>query len=97
MAVPVGYDKNTLRNQPGVLWIFKSLFSVASEIVCVLQILMELEHSGVGRNKEQAATMLGHLVSTAPRLIKPYMEPILKVCHSDTWQTDWSVRFHDAP
>ncbi|ELU01654.1 hypothetical protein CAPTEDRAFT_155489 [Capitella teleta] len=45
----------------------------------LIQILTELEHSGVGRNKEQAAKMLGHLVSRAPRLIKPYMEPILKV------------------
>lgn len=44
-----------------------------------LQILTELEHSGVGRNKEQSARMLGHLVSNAPRLIRPYMEPILKV------------------
>lgn len=43
------------------------------------QILTELQHSGVGRNKEQAARMLGHLVSRAPRLIKTYMEPILKV------------------
>ena len=33
----------------------------------------------MGRNKEQAARMLGHLVSTASRLIRPYMEPILKV------------------
>ncbi|XP_064642053.1 serine/threonine-protein kinase mTOR-like isoform X1 [Lineus longissimus] len=45
----------------------------------LIQILTELENSGMGRNKEQAAKMLGHLVSTAPRLIKPYMEPILKV------------------
>ncbi|CAH1772250.1 unnamed protein product [Owenia fusiformis] len=45
----------------------------------LIQILTELEHSGVGRNKEQAARMLGHLVSNAPRLIRPYMEPILKV------------------
>lgn len=44
-----------------------------------LQILTELEHSGVGRIKEQSARMLGHLVSNAPRLIRPYMEPILKV------------------
>ena len=43
------------------------------------QILTELEHSGVGRNKEQSARMLAHLVSNAPRLIRPYMEPILKV------------------
>lgn len=44
------------------------------------KILTELEYSGVGRNKEQSARMLGHLVSNAPRLIRPYMEPILKVC-----------------
>uniref|UniRef100_A0A8C4QH21 Uncharacterized protein n=1 Tax=Eptatretus burgeri TaxID=7764 RepID=A0A8C4QH21_EPTBU len=43
-----------------------------------LQILTELEHSGVGRNKEQSARMLGHLVANAPRLIRPYMEPVLK-------------------
>ena len=33
----------------------------------------------MGRNKQEAARMLGHLVSNAPRLIRPYMEPILKV------------------
>lgn len=31
--------------------------------------------------------MLGHLVSNAPRLIRPYMEPILKVTHK-SWR-DW--------
>lgn len=45
----------------------------------LFQILTELEYSGVGRNKEQAARLLGHLVSNAARLIRPYMEPILKV------------------
>eukprot|EP00794_Sanderia_malayensis_P007416 gene7416-8236_t len=44
----------------------------------LIQILTELEYSGIGRNKEQSALMLGHLVSNAPRLIKPYMEPILR-------------------
>ncbi|XP_043266889.1 serine/threonine-protein kinase mTOR isoform X2 [Venturia canescens] len=45
----------------------------------LIQFLTELEHSGMGRNKEQAARMLDHLVVSAPRLIRPYMEPILKV------------------
>ncbi|KAJ8676220.1 hypothetical protein QAD02_012006 [Eretmocerus hayati] len=45
----------------------------------LIQFLTELEHSGMGRNKEQAARMLDHLVVTAPRLIRPYMEPVLKV------------------
>ncbi|KAK7093536.1 serine/threonine-protein kinase mTOR-like isoform X2 [Littorina saxatilis] len=45
----------------------------------LLQNLTELQHSGIGRNKEQAARMLGHLVANTARLIRPYMEPILKV------------------
>lgn len=48
-------------------------------ILCFTQILAELDHSGVGRNKEQAARMLGHLVANAARLIRPYMDPIMKV------------------
>ncbi|GFN76929.1 mechanistic target of rapamycin (serine/threonine kinase) [Plakobranchus ocellatus] len=43
----------------------------------LIQILTELEHSGMGRNKEQAAKMLGHLISNTSRLIKPYMVPIM--------------------
>ncbi|KAF5285925.1 hypothetical protein FQA39_LY04386 [Lamprigera yunnana] len=45
----------------------------------LVQILTELEHSGTGRNKEQSARTLDRLVVNAPRLIRPYMEPILKV------------------
>ncbi|CAH0563403.1 unnamed protein product [Brassicogethes aeneus] len=45
----------------------------------LVQLLTELEHSGTGRNKEQGAKMLDRLVVSAPRLIRPYMEPILKV------------------
>ncbi|UYV65261.1 MTOR [Cordylochernes scorpioides] len=44
----------------------------------LIEILSELEHSGVGRNKEQSTKMLAHLVASAPRLIQPYLEPILK-------------------
>lgn len=45
----------------------------------LVQLLTELEHSGTGRNKEQGARMLDRLVVSAPRLIRSYMEPILKV------------------
>ncbi|KAJ8946331.1 hypothetical protein NQ318_004221 [Aromia moschata] len=45
----------------------------------LVQLLTELEHSGTGRNKEQGARMLDHLVVSAPRLIRPYMEAILTV------------------
>lgn len=33
----------------------------------------------MSRNKEQAALMLDHLVLNAPRLIQPYIQPILRV------------------
>ena len=45
----------------------------------LIQILTELEYSGVGRNKEQSAKLLGHLVANAPKLVRPYHTPILKV------------------
>ncbi|XP_063386567.1 serine/threonine-protein kinase mTOR [Cydia fagiglandana] len=45
----------------------------------LIQFLTELEHSGMSRNKEQAARMLGNLIRHAPRLVRPYMETILNV------------------
>uniref|UniRef100_A0A1X7TJN2 Serine/threonine-protein kinase TOR n=1 Tax=Amphimedon queenslandica TaxID=400682 RepID=A0A1X7TJN2_AMPQE len=45
----------------------------------LIQILTELEYSGIGRNKEQSARLLGHLIANGPKLVKPYQQPILKV------------------
>lgn len=45
----------------------------------LIQFLTELEHSGMSRNKEQAARMLDNLILHAPQLVKPYMETILNV------------------
>lgn len=45
----------------------------------LIQFLTELEHSGMSRNKEQAAKMLDNLILHAPTLVKPYMETILNV------------------
>ncbi len=73
------------------LWYILSVYSIQDMSCLDPQILTELEHSGMGRNKEQAAKMLGHLVSRAPRLIRPYMEPILKVGNADTEATQWSL------
>lgn len=42
------------------------------------QVLSELEHSGMSRNKEQSARMLDHFAVHAPRLLRPYLQPILK-------------------
>jgi phosphatidylinositol kinase/protein kinase (PI-3 family) len=36
------------------------------------------EFSGDSRNKEESARLLGHLIGASERLIKPYVEPILK-------------------
>lgn len=33
----------------------------------------------MGRNKEQSARMLDDLAVNAPRLLRPYMQPILKI------------------
>lgn len=45
----------------------------------LVQILTELEHSGMSRNKEQSAKMLDHLIVNTPRLISAYMRPILAI------------------
>ncbi|XP_025831250.1 serine/threonine-protein kinase Tor [Agrilus planipennis] len=45
----------------------------------LLQFITELEHSGTGRNKEQSARMLDRLIVNAPRLIRPYLKPVLQV------------------
>lgn len=45
----------------------------------LVQLLNELEHSGMSRNKEQSARMLDHLIVSTPRLISCYMRPILTI------------------
>lgn len=45
----------------------------------LVQLLTELEHSGMSRNKEQSARMLDHLIVNTPRLISAYMRPILSI------------------
>ncbi|XP_043460744.1 serine/threonine-protein kinase mTOR isoform X2 [Leptopilina heterotoma] len=63
----------------GRLSIMNPAYVMPSLRKTLIQLLTELEYSGMGRNKEQAARMLDHLVVSAPRLIRPYMEPMLKV------------------
>lgn len=45
----------------------------------LVQLLTELEYSGMSRNKEQSARMLDHLIQNTPRLISAYMRPILSI------------------
>uniref|UniRef100_A0A182JMR8 Serine/threonine-protein kinase TOR n=1 Tax=Anopheles atroparvus TaxID=41427 RepID=A0A182JMR8_ANOAO len=43
----------------------------------MVQLLTEMNHSGISRNKEQSARMLDHLIVSTPRLVASYMSPIL--------------------
>lgn len=45
----------------------------------LVQLLIEIQHSGMSRNKEQSARMLDHLIVSTPRLISAYMKPILTI------------------
>lgn len=45
----------------------------------LIQLLTELEYSAISRNKEESARLLGLLISTSTRLVKPYVKPILGV------------------
>lgn len=45
----------------------------------LVQLLTELEHSGMSRNKEQSARMLDHLIVNTPKIISAYMRPILSI------------------
>ena len=56
-----------------------SIVSIAKQHVDRLQILTELEFSGVDRNKVQSARLLAHLVRCSPELIVSYVQPILDV------------------
>eukprot|EP01105_Mastigella_eilhardi_P021948 TRINITY_DN5365_c0_g1_i1.p1 TRINITY_DN5365_c0_g1~~TRINITY_DN5365_c0_g1_i1.p1 ORF type:complete len:2426 (-),score=601.66 TRINITY_DN5365_c0_g1_i1:7080-14204(-) len=44
----------------------------------LIQLLTDLEYSGDNRNKEESAILLGQLINSSDRLVKPYVEPILK-------------------
>jgi FKBP12-rapamycin complex-associated protein len=45
----------------------------------LIQLLTELEYSGVSRKKEESARLLSLLIAAASKLIKPYVDPIIKV------------------
>ena len=45
----------------------------------LIQLLTEIEYSNGPRNREESARLLSLLVSTSQNLIKPYVEPMMKV------------------
>ncbi|XP_004346781.2 TOR pathway phosphatidylinositol 3-kinase TorA [Capsaspora owczarzaki ATCC 30864] len=62
----------------GRLTVLNPAYVMPSLRKTLIQLLTELEYSGVSRNKEESARLLSNLISNAPRLIKPYVEPILR-------------------
>jgi len=56
-----------------------------------IQLMAVLEHSGIGRDKEQAANMVYLLVHNAPRIIKPYLDAIVDVLMSKLLETNQNV------
>ncbi len=63
----------------GRLTIMNPAYIMPSLRKTLMELLMEMEHSGVGRNKEQSAKMLGHLVAHSPSVTRVYVEPIMNV------------------
>uniref|UniRef100_A0AAU7B991 Serine/threonine-protein kinase TOR n=1 Tax=Pyrrhocoris apterus TaxID=37000 RepID=A0AAU7B991_PYRAP len=63
----------------GRLSLVNPAYAMPSLRKTLIQLITELEHSGMSRNKEQSARMLDHLVLNAPKLIQPYIQPILRV------------------
>ena len=57
----------------------------------LIQLLTELEFSGDARNKEESAKLLGHLIRSSNRLIKPYVSPILKSLMPKLRESNWRV------
>ncbi|XP_064091213.1 serine/threonine-protein kinase mTOR-like [Macrobrachium nipponense] len=45
----------------------------------LLKILDELDYSGIGRNRELSAHMLGHLIANAPRFMRQFVQAIMSV------------------
>jgi FKBP12-rapamycin complex-associated protein len=63
----------------GRLAIYRPSMLMPSIRKILLQLLTELEYSTSALHKEEAARLLCVLVSRARHLIRPYIEPILKV------------------
>ncbi|KAJ3037894.1 phosphatidylinositol kinase- protein kinase tor1 [Rhizophlyctis rosea] len=75
----------------GRLTIHNPAYVLPSLRKTLIQLLTELEYSAVSRQKEESAKLLSHLVASAQRLIKPYVEPILKVLLPKAKDTSPSV------
>ena len=72
----------------GRLTVLNPAYILPSLRKTLMELLTEMEHSGIGRNKEQSAKMLGHLVANAPTITCSYVQPIMKVLLPKLKETD---------
>ena len=60
----------------------------------LIQLLTELEYCSLSRQKEEGARLLSLLIKYSKKLIKPYVEPILKILISKMRDPSSSVSAH---
>ncbi|KAF9190501.1 phosphatidylinositol kinase- protein kinase tor1 [Haplosporangium sp. Z 767] len=75
----------------GRLSLFNPAYVHPSLRKILIQLLTEIEYSGVGRSKEESARLLTLLVTASGQLIKPYIETILKVLLPNVKETSPGV------
>jgi FKBP12-rapamycin complex-associated protein len=63
----------------GRLSIYNPAYIMPSLRKLLIKLLAELEYSGVSKQREESAQLLGLLISSTPKLIQPYVESVLKV------------------
>lgn len=63
----------------GRLAVYNPAYVLPSLRKKLIQLLTELEYSTMSRTKEECARLLGCLVAASRHIVKPYVEPILKV------------------
>ncbi|KAL7753608.1 phosphatidylinositol kinase- protein kinase tor1 [Sorochytrium milnesiophthora] len=63
----------------GRLAIYNPAYVLPSLRKKLIQLLTELEYSNMSRTKEECARLLGKLVAASRHIVKPYVEPMLRV------------------
>ncbi|KAJ3311625.1 phosphatidylinositol kinase- protein kinase tor1 [Boothiomyces sp. JEL0838] len=63
----------------GRLSTFNPAYIMPSLRKLLIKLLAELEYSGISRQREESAKLIGLLISSTPKLVEPYVESVLKV------------------
>ena len=75
----------------GRLTVFNPAYILPALRKTLIQLMTDLEYSVASRSKEESAILLGKLICASQRLIKPYVEPILKVLYGKLNDTSLGV------